>query len=213
MCPFQRTGGGWVMTDTASGHGRPVRRLSAGYASAERQLGTVAVLVAGLPFAVLGLCCLGSGLTGATDDLRMSHLTDARTPRSFPILLGMVFLAGALALGLVLLRLFRSGAWLQGPILTVGGAFRVTAVDLSTADSVQVVRLNVGSGRGPTLVALPAGRQIPVELPLRTRGRGGHIMPADELLTLAEAAAPNPRAAPAVHLLRQLAANPLIYLL
>lgn len=201
-----------MVTDMASGHGRPVRRLSAGYAAEERQRGTLAVLIAGLPVAVIGLCFLGAGLTGATDDLRMSHLSDARTPRSYPILLGIVFLAGALALGLVLLRLFRSRAWLQGPVLTVGGTFRDASVDLSTADSVQVVRLNVGSGRGLTLVALPAGRQIPVELPLRTRGRGGHMMPAGELLALAEAATPNPRAAPAVHLLRQLATNPLIYL-
>jgi hypothetical protein len=197
----------------ASGHGKQVRRLSAGYAPEERQLVTLTVLIAGLPFAVLGLCCLGTGLTGATDDLRMSHVSDAGTPRGFSILLGTVFLAGAVVLGLLLLRLFRSGAWLQGPILTVRGAFRDTAVDLSTADSVQVVRLNLGSGPGLNLVAKPAGTRIPVELPLRTRGRGGHIMPADELFALAEAAAPNPRAAPAVHLLRQLAANPLIYLL
>jgi hypothetical protein len=126
------------------------------------------------------------------------------SPEAGVALAFLLMLVPGLAMGLVLLSVFRSGAWLEGTTLVQRRTFGTRRCDLATAPEVSVdsvpqtttVMTSTGSGgttampvatggRIPRLIIRCASGRRPVRVPLRSNR--GTFLPPEQLRAIAAA--------------------------
>ncbi|GAA1799286.1 hypothetical protein GCM10009682_21150 [Luedemannella flava] len=157
--------------------------LSVGYGTTRRRR-LVLLSIYGAMLLPAG-CCLGALLSLITTNLFVR--SQAENP-AWSVACGLLV---ALPLGafpvLMMVRITRLAAWLEGTRLTVR-QFRTRSVDLRTARS---VRLDTILERGPanSAVRSPVMTVVGPEgsVKLMLRGRDGALLPAPEMIALADA--------------------------
>jgi hypothetical protein len=207
-------------------------RLSVGPTTVFKVLSTfVAIVFIGFAVAAVAFGVIAAATTGATGPTTPADPgTDPSTAPFVTALPGIVLTAlgcacalpFALGGGFVLLSAWRSGMWLDGTVVTAHGALVSRRVDLATA-TVRMAGITYRQGPPPrvrVLVQVPAveatapGAAKPVRIPLRDAGL--NLLPAGELLALADALAANrgadaDRAATIADHVRGLTTDPLAY--